>query len=141
MAVVAAAVTLPDSSATAQAKGKPACDQLRRNATSSRSASVWAAMTGTDAAARQLRIQKSELYRTLSALRAIGKAGTCAAISEKASELAAPVRKYNTDRALKAVPEFAERVKRSEHLLSYKLTGRDEALLELLDKVGHLTNA
>jgi len=99
------------------------------------------AMTGTDAAARQLRIQKSELYRTLSALRAIGKAATCAAISEKASELAAPVRKYNTNRALKAVPEFAERVKRSEHLLSYKLTGRGEALLELLDKVGHLTNA
>jgi dephospho-CoA kinase/inosine/xanthosine triphosphate pyrophosphatase family protein len=103
--------------------------------------SLITAMTGTDATAPQLHIQKSELYRTLRALKAIGQAATCAAISEKASELAAPVRKYNTNRALKAVPEFAERVKRSEHLLSYKLTGRGEALLELLQKVGHLTNA
>lgn len=76
--------------------------------------------------------QKSELHRTLIALDALGNAGTCEQISEKSADLGIPVRKYNTNRALKSAPEFAERVKRSGHLLSYKLTARGQRLLELL---------
>ncbi|MDA9478255.1 xanthosine triphosphate pyrophosphatase [Bradyrhizobium sp. CCBAU 65884] len=99
--------------------------------------SLIVTMTGKHRAPTQSRNQKSELYRTLNALRALGSAATCAAISEKAAELGTPVRKYNTNRALKAVPEFAERVKRSEELLRYKLTARGEALLQLLEKFDH----
>lgn len=80
--------------------------------------------------------QKSELHRTLMALNEIGDAGTCEQISEKSAELGFPIRKYNTNRALKSVPEFAERVKRSGHLLSYKLTARGQRLLDLLNVVG-----
>jgi hypothetical protein len=76
--------------------------------------------------------QKSELQRTLIALDAIG-AGTCEQISLKSSDLGIAVRKYNTNRALKSAPEFAERVKRSGHLLSYKLTARGQRLLDLLN--------
>jgi inosine/xanthosine triphosphate pyrophosphatase family protein/dephospho-CoA kinase len=79
--------------------------------------------------------QKSELHRTLIALDAIGDAGTCEQISSRAVALGVPVRKYNTNRALKAVPEFAERVKRSGHLLRYKLTARGQRLLELLNLI------
>jgi inosine/xanthosine triphosphate pyrophosphatase family protein/dephospho-CoA kinase len=79
--------------------------------------------------------QKSELHRTLRALKAIGQVGTCEAISAKTAQFGPPVRKYNTNRALKSVPEFAERVKRSGHLLSYRLTARGDQLLELLDKI------
>jgi inosine/xanthosine triphosphate pyrophosphatase family protein/dephospho-CoA kinase len=80
--------------------------------------------------------QKSELYRTLIALDAIGDAGTCEQISAKATHLGLPVRKYNTNRALKSAPEFAERVKRSGQLLRYKLTARGQRLLDLLNLVG-----
>jgi hypothetical protein len=79
--------------------------------------------------------QKSELHRTLIALDAIGDAGTCEQISAKSADLGIPVRKYNTNRALKSAPEFAERVKRSGHLLSYKITARGQRLLELLDLI------
>jgi dephospho-CoA kinase/inosine/xanthosine triphosphate pyrophosphatase family protein len=79
--------------------------------------------------------QKSELHRTLSALRVLGQAATCEAISKSTIKFGMPVRKYNTNRALKSVPEFAERVKRSGHLLSYRLTARGDQLLELLDKM------
>src|SRR5689334_12551187 len=58
---------------------------------------------------QKARLQKSELHRTLSALNAIGHAGTCETIAAKASELGHPVRKYNTNRALKGIPEFAEK--------------------------------
>lgn len=77
--------------------------------------------------------QKSELHRTLIALDAIRDEATCAQISEKAASLDIPVRKYNTNRALKSAPEFAERVKRSGHLLRYKLTARGRRLLDLLN--------
>jgi dephospho-CoA kinase len=80
--------------------------------------------------------QKSELHRTLVALDAIGEAGTCEQISAKAATLGIPVRKYNTNRALKSAPEFAERVKRSGQLLSYKLTARGQRLLDLLNLIG-----
>jgi dephospho-CoA kinase len=78
--------------------------------------------------------QKSELHRTLIALNAIG-AGTCEQISLKSTALGIAVRKYNTNRALKSAPEFAERVKRSGHLLSYKLTARGQRLLDLLSLI------
>jgi len=78
--------------------------------------------------------QKSELHRTLVALNAI-ETGTCQQISSKSVDLGIEVRKYNTNRALKSVPEFAERVKRSGHLLSYKLTARGERLLDLLNLI------
>jgi dephospho-CoA kinase len=77
---------------------------------------------------------KSELHRTLIALNAIG-AGTCEQIAAKSADFGIPVRKYNTNRALKSAPEFAERVKRSGHLLSYKLTARGQRLLDLLDLI------
>jgi dephospho-CoA kinase/inosine/xanthosine triphosphate pyrophosphatase family protein len=76
--------------------------------------------------------QKSELHRTLIALSAIG-AGTCEQISAESAALGIEVRKYNTNRALKSAPEFAERVKRSGDLLSYKLTARGQRLLDLLN--------
>ena len=68
-------------------------------------------------------------------LDAIGIAGTCEQISEKSALLGIPVRKYNTNRALKSAPEFAERVKRSDHLLQYKLTARGQRLLDLLSLI------
>jgi dephospho-CoA kinase len=79
--------------------------------------------------------QKSELHRTLIALDTIGDAGTCEQISAKSATLGIPVRKYNTNRALKSAPEFAERVKRSGHLLQYKLTARGQRLLDLLNLI------
>jgi dephospho-CoA kinase/inosine/xanthosine triphosphate pyrophosphatase family protein len=79
--------------------------------------------------------QRSELHRTLIALDAIGDAGTCQQISAKSADLGIPVRKYNTNRALKSAPEFAERVKRSGLLLSYKLTARGQRLLELMNLI------
>jgi dephospho-CoA kinase len=79
--------------------------------------------------------QKSELHRTLIALNAIGDVGTCEQISSKSAELGIAVRKYNTNRALKSAPEFAERVKRSGHLLQYKLSARGQRLLDLLNLI------
>jgi len=79
--------------------------------------------------------QKSELHRTLIALDTIGDAGTCEQISAKSANLGIPVRKYNTNRALKSAPEFAERVKRPGHLLQYKLTARGQRLLDLLNLI------
>jgi hypothetical protein len=79
--------------------------------------------------------QKSELHRTLIALDAIGDAGTCEQISTKSADLGISVRKYNTNRALKSAPEFAERVKRSGQLLQYRLTARGQQLLELLNLI------
>jgi inosine/xanthosine triphosphate pyrophosphatase family protein/dephospho-CoA kinase len=78
---------------------------------------------------------KSELHRTLTALQALGGAGSCEAISKKTIELGTSVRKYNTNRALKSIPEFAERIKRSGHLLAYRITARGRHLLELLDRI------
>jgi hypothetical protein len=62
-------------------------------------------------------------------------AGTREQVSAKSAELGIFVRKYNTNRALKAAPEFAERVERSGHLLSYKLTARGQRLLDLLNLI------
>jgi len=82
----------------------------------------------------RVREHKSELHRTLLALDAV-ETGTCEQISSKSIDLGIEVRKYNTNRALKSAPEFAERVKRSGHLLSYKLTARGQRLLDLLSLI------
>lgn len=76
---------------------------------------------------------ESELHRSLRALRRIGRAATCDEIAEATASEGAPVRRYNTNRALKAVPEFATRIVKPRELLRYRLTPRGSALLELYD--------
>jgi inosine/xanthosine triphosphate pyrophosphatase family protein/dephospho-CoA kinase len=75
----------------------------------------------------------TELHRSLRALRQIGRAATCDEIALVTSDQGSAVRRYNTNRALKAVPEFAQRVEKRSELLKYRLTGRSTALLKLLD--------
>lgn len=75
----------------------------------------------------------SELHRSLKALLAIGSAATCEEISKQTAKLGSPVRKYNTNRALKAVPEFASRLERKGDSLKYRPTDRSLSLLKLLD--------
>jgi len=75
----------------------------------------------------------SELHRCLSALRKIGAADSCEEIHEETARFGVPVRIYNTNRALKDVPEFAARIEQSDVLLQYAITGRGKHLLTLLD--------
>src|SRR5450631_2495762 len=77
----------------------------------------------------------SELHRCLIALKVIGCSATCDAISTETARQGTPVRRYNINRALKSVPEFAQRVERSSDLLKYKITGRGLLLLELMNLV------
>lgn len=77
----------------------------------------------------------SELHRSLRALRKIGRAATCDEIAAVTAEQGPAVRKYNNNRALKAVPEFATRVEKRGELLRYRLSPRAPALLRLLDLV------
>jgi hypothetical protein len=85
----------------------------------------------------QLRLQSSkslsELHRSLKALLTIGIAATCEEISDLTAKLGSPVRKYNTNRALKAVPEFARRLDSKGERLRYQPTNRSLSLLRLLD--------
>jgi dephospho-CoA kinase len=74
----------------------------------------------------------SELHRSLKALLAIGTAATCEEISALTAQHGSPVRKYNTNRALKAVPEFAHRLERKGESLKYQPTERSLSLLKLL---------
>jgi hypothetical protein len=75
----------------------------------------------------------SELHRCLSALRRINSAASCEQIYEETARAGAPVRVYNTNRALKDVPEFASRIVRPDALLRYTMTARGRELLRLLD--------
>jgi dephospho-CoA kinase len=75
----------------------------------------------------------SELHRSLNALLRIGMAATCEEISILTARLGSPVRKYNTNRALKAVPEFAKRIEQKGERLRYQPTSRSLSLLALLD--------
>ncbi|WP_315798144.1 non-canonical purine NTP pyrophosphatase [Bradyrhizobium sp. SZCCHNRI3043] len=75
----------------------------------------------------------SELHRTLRALKKIGLSATCEEISKLTGKVGAPVRKYNTNRALKAVPEFAQRIEHKGEKLRYQLTSRSVSFLALLD--------
>jgi hypothetical protein len=88
-------------------------------------------------APEKLRLQSSkslsELHRSLRALLTIGIAATCEEISELTAELGLSVRKYNTNRALKEVPEFAHRLEQKGERLRYQPTERSLSLLRLLD--------
>jgi dephospho-CoA kinase len=88
-------------------------------------------------APEKLRLQSSkslsELHRSLRALLTIGIAATCEEISELTAKLGLSVRKYNTNRALKAVPEFANRLEQKGERLRYRPTDRSLSLLRLLD--------
>ena len=75
----------------------------------------------------------SELHRSIRALLTIGAAATCEEISSLTAELGPPVRTYNTNRALKAVPEFAQRIELKGEHLRYQPTARTPSLLALLD--------
>lgn len=75
----------------------------------------------------------SELHRSLRALQKIGRAATCDEIAAVTEEQGAAVRKYNNNRALKSVPEFATRLKKRGELLRYRLSPRAPSLLRLLD--------
>lgn len=81
------------------------------------------------------RTAASELHRSLRALRKIGRAATCDEIAAVTAEQGPAVRKYNNNRALKAVPEFAMRVEKRGELLRYRLSQRAPALLRLLDLI------
>jgi inosine/xanthosine triphosphate pyrophosphatase family protein/dephospho-CoA kinase len=75
----------------------------------------------------------SELHRSLRALRRIGHSATCDEIASGTTDEGIAVRRYNTNRALKAVPEFAQRIEKRGELLRYRLTARAASLLNLLD--------
>lgn len=77
----------------------------------------------------------SELHRSLRALRKIGRAATCDEIAAVTTEQGAAVRKYNNNRALKSVPEFATRLEKRGELLRYRLSPRAPAFLQLLDLI------
>jgi inosine/xanthosine triphosphate pyrophosphatase family protein/dephospho-CoA kinase len=81
------------------------------------------------------RTAASELHRSLRALHKIGRAATCDEIAAVTAEQGPAVRKYNNNRALKAVPEFATRVEKRGELLRYRLSPRAPALLRLLDLI------
>lgn len=81
------------------------------------------------------RAAASELHRSLRALRKIGRAATCDEIAAATAEQGPAVRKYNNNRALKAVPEFAMRIEKRGELLRYRLSPRASALLRLLDLI------
>lgn len=79
----------------------------------------------------------SELHRCLLALADLGRAATCQEISERTAAFGAPVRKYNTNRALKEVPEFATRIEPTGgKLLRYRITSVGLTLLSLLNRGG-----
>ncbi len=75
----------------------------------------------------------SELHRSLRALQFIGRAATCDEIAAASAAQGRSVRKYNNNRALKSVPEFAVRIEKRGELLRYRMSSRGTALTELLD--------
>jgi dephospho-CoA kinase len=75
----------------------------------------------------------SELHRCLFALYKIGSEASCEQIYEETARSGVPVRVYNTNRALKEVPEFAQRIESPDALLKYGMTQRGDKLLSLLD--------
>jgi inosine/xanthosine triphosphate pyrophosphatase family protein/dephospho-CoA kinase len=75
----------------------------------------------------------SELYRSLKALDRIGRAATCDQIAAETGGMGFPVRRYNTNRALKNVPDLATRIERPKDLLRYNITARGRAFVKLLD--------
>jgi dephospho-CoA kinase/inosine/xanthosine triphosphate pyrophosphatase family protein len=85
---------------------------------------------------RRLRLRsRSELHRCLVALSSLNRAATCEEISQATAETGVRVRRYNTNRALKDVPEFAQRIEpKGGKLLRYRITDRGQRLLKLLER-------
>src|ERR1700738_1200250 len=74
----------------------------------------------------------TEMHKCLSALKRLGRAAPCDLIAQETELMfGTGVRRYNTNRALKSIPEFATRSKRKGNLLSYRLNDRGSKLLEL----------
>ncbi len=74
----------------------------------------------------------SELYRCLWALDQISKPASCEEIARETAKIGVPIRIYNTNRALKEVPEFARRIETRKNLLQYEITARGRQFLNLL---------
>lgn len=78
---------------------------------------------------------KSEMHRCLEALASLGRASTCEEISVRSAQFGPQVRRYNTNRALKDIPEFAHRLEPTgSKLLRYRITPTGIALLRLLNR-------
>ena len=88
---------------------------------------------GTSEVRIETRGEETEMHRSIRALSKIGRAATCDEIARTTEQLGVRVRKYNTNRALKSIPEFATRVTKSGQLLKYRLTQQGAALLELME--------
>jgi len=74
----------------------------------------------------------SELQRCLEALASFSRSATCQEISDRTAAMGGRVRRYNTNRALKGVPEFAQRLEPSGgKLLRYRITYAGRALMDL----------
>jgi hypothetical protein len=75
----------------------------------------------------------SELHRCLAALSKSGKFMTCEQISDVTAQIGIKVRKYNTNRALKSAPLFAERNTTKGQYLKYRITPAGVQFLRLLE--------
>lgn len=76
----------------------------------------------------------SELYRCLNALSRLSRISTCEEISVTTGEIGEPVRRYNTNRALKEVPLFATRHEpKSNRRLSYEITDQGRIFVQLIN--------
>ena len=76
----------------------------------------------------------SEGHRSLSALVDLNKVATCQEISDQTLARNEFVRLYNVNRALKELPEFANRIERKNERLSYEPTSRAKSMLRLLSR-------
>ena len=82
---------------------------------------------------RPSRAKNSELYRSLAALKRLAQPSTCEEISDETARWGHRVRKYNTNRALKQLPEFAERMELRGAKVRYRLSPRGAKLIDLID--------
>ncbi|WP_322417212.1 non-canonical purine NTP pyrophosphatase [Mesorhizobium huakuii] len=74
----------------------------------------------------------SEAARSLLALSKFDRPATCDEISSGTDQGRPPIRKYNINRALKALPIFAHRIVRKGQLLSYENTDRTGIAVQLI---------
>jgi len=74
-----------------------------------------------------------ERHRALRALATFDRTATCEEIAAASETEGVSVRKYNINRALNSLPEFAEPIVEKGSLLSYRMTPRGRLLLELLE--------
>jgi hypothetical protein len=78
-------------------------------------------------------LMENEVVRSLLALRRLGRYSTCEEISTETAHAGAKVRKYNTNRALKFIPELATRRKKPGELLQYHITAAGRKFLDYLN--------